>query len=124
MRVLVTGGRDYDDYGAVKRELDALEDMAYMQREILVVIHGDARGADSLARHWCKDAMTRAPYNVQHIPCPADWKTHGMAAGPIRNQAMIDDHHPSLVLAFPGGKGTADMVRRARRAGLEVREIS
>lgn len=45
MRVLVTGGRDYDDYGAVKRELDALEDMAYMQREILVVIHGDARGS-------------------------------------------------------------------------------
>lgn len=54
---------------------------------------------------------------------PADWKTHGKRAGSIRNQKMIDDYHPQLVVAFPGGAGTADMVRRARAAGIEVREI-
>jgi hypothetical protein len=54
---------------------------------------------------------------------PADWKAHGRAAGPIRNQRMIDEHRPELVVAAPGGRGTADMVRRARAAGIEVFEI-
>jgi hypothetical protein len=50
----------------------------------------------------------------------ADWNTHGRAAGPIRNQRMLDEVKPELVVAFPGGRGTADMVRRAREAGVNV----
>ena len=49
---------------------------------------------------------------------PADWTKHGKAAGPIRNQKMLDEC-PDLVVAFPGGKGTADMVRRAMKAGID-----
>lgn len=59
-------------------------------------------------------------------PCDrifADWKTHGRAAGPIRNQRMIDEWKPTLVIAFAGGRGTADMIRRAKAAGIEVREV-
>lgn len=37
---------------------------------------------------------------------------------------MIDEGRSNLVLAIPGGRGTADMVRRARAAGIEVREIT
>lgn len=48
------------------------------------------------------------------------WKDHGKAAGPIRNQLMLDDFKPDLVVAFPGGKGTADMVKKAQDAGVTV----
>ena len=48
----------------------------------------------------------------------ADWATHGKKAGPLRNQRMIDEGHPDLVIAFPGGKGTDDMTRRALAAGV------
>jgi hypothetical protein len=51
----------------------------------------------------------------------AEWDKHGRAAGPIRNQQMLDDGKPDLVLAFAGGRGTDDMCRRAREAGIEVR---
>ena len=49
----------------------------------------------------------------------------GMAksAGHIRNQVMLDKGKPDVVVAFPGGRGTADMVRRAEGAGIEVRRI-
>jgi hypothetical protein len=48
------------------------------------------------------------------------WEKYGKPARPIRNQKMIDDHKPNLVIAFPGGRGTADMVFKARSAGIEV----
>jgi hypothetical protein len=54
---------------------------------------------------------------------PADWKKHGRSAGPIRNQHMLDVGKPNLVIAFPGGRGTADMMKRAEKAGIEVRRI-
>jgi hypothetical protein len=120
MRVLVCGGRDYSDYGAVKRELDKLARMAGMLRVVLVVIEGGARGADALAVQWCEEN----PGNLQHIKVRADWAEHGRRAGPIRNQRMINEENPSVVLAFPGGRGTEDMVRRAEKAGIEVRRIT
>jgi hypothetical protein len=54
---------------------------------------------------------------------PADWTRHGKAAGPKRNQLMLDKEKPDLVIAFPGGKGTADMVARAKAQGFKVMEV-
>lgn len=118
MRVLVTGGRDYADRQAVFHELDALQS----KHGYLVVIQGGANGADSFARMWC--CQKKQCDMVMMINVPADWRTHGKAAGPIRNQAMLDECRPNLVLAFPGGRGTADMVRRAEAAGVPVTRIS
>ena len=87
-------------------------------RGITLVIAGGARDADTLAAEWAK---------AQGIPCEiymADWEGLGRKAGPIRNQRMLDDGKPDLVVAYPGGRGKADMVRRARGAGLEVLEIA
>jgi len=53
----------------------------------------------------------------------ANWAGLGRKAGPIRNQEMLDQGRPNMVVAFPGGRGTADMVRRARGAGVEVIEV-
>lgn len=118
MRILVTGGRDYKDRAVVFRELDAICDRT--RYGTMVVIQGGARGADALAREWC----FRQSDNIAGlINAPADWRGLGLAAGIVRNQAMIDDHKPDAVLAFPGGRGTADMVRRARAANVPVIEV-
>lgn len=120
MRILVCGGRDYDNWEVLDNTLwkfwwsrDSLADP-------LVIITGDAVGADWLARAWAKMLLDD---HVIYEGYPADWKTHGKAAGAIRNQEMLDKGRPDLVVAFPGGKGTADMVARARKAGVPVREI-
>jgi hypothetical protein len=113
MRVLVCGGRDFSDCKAV---FDALDDLA--RHEVVdCIIEGDARGADRIAGAWAK----RRRVDLRLFP--ADWNKHGRAAGPIRNQQMIDKGKPDFVLAFPGGAGTADMVRRAKAAGLPVAEV-
>ena len=76
-------------------------------------------GADRLAaRIW---AALKRPAEAH----PADWKKHGKAAGPIRNQEMLEaEGGIDLVIAFPGGTGTADMVRRAEKAKIEVLVVS
>lgn len=107
--IAVTGGRD-----APASRLSEITD-ALRQLSPSLVIHGGAQGVDSL--------VEEAAY-LLGIPTrilPADWDKHGRAAGPIRNQAMID-MKPSVLLAFPGGRGTADCVRRARAAGVMVLE--
>lgn len=108
-RVLVCGGRDFEDQEGL---MDVLDDL-HFQHSFSCVIEGEARGADRLARTW---ALLRG---VTVMPFPADWK-HGRHAGRVRNQAMLDLGHPDLVVAFPGGIGTADMVKRSRKAGLSV----
>ncbi len=109
MRVLVCGGRNFLNRVAVYTELDRLKPS--------VVIHGAALGADGLAADWC------ATNNVPTEPYYPEWGKWGKAAGPIRNQRMIDEGKPDLVLAFSGGRGTADMVYRADKAGIPVRSI-
>lgn len=109
MRVLVCGGRDYDDAKAVRDSLDMVR--------VQAIITGGAKGADELG---FKEASRRG---LASLVFPADWQTHGRAAGPIRNQQMLDEGNPDLVMAFPGGRGTADMVRRAKKAGVPVMEV-
>jgi hypothetical protein len=104
-RVLVCGGRDYDDRDQLFRILDA----AHVANPIVCLIHGAARGADSLAADWALDR------DVLCNAYPADWDRDGKAAGPIRNQRMLDEGKPHIVIAFPGGRGTADMIRRAEK---------
>jgi hypothetical protein len=112
MRVLVCGGRYFDDRAMLFRILDSLHD----QTPFSVVIHGMAKGADRLSDHW-------ALYN--HVPAyrfHALW-SKGNAAGPIRNQRMLDKGRPDFVVAFPGGNGTNDMIRKALDAGLTVLKV-
>lgn len=114
MRLLVCGGRDFDNYALVCAALLAVHKKHY----ITFLIHGGAPGADSLADRWAKE-------NGLHVDVfRALWNKEGKAAGPLRNQRMIDEGKPTAVVAFPGGRGTADMVARAKAAGLPVWEIT
>lgn len=109
-RVLVCGGRDYGDRDQLFRVLDA----AHLANPIVCLIHGAARGADQLAGDWALDR------DVLCTGYAADWERDGRAAGPIRNQKMLDTGKPDMVIAFPGGRGTADMIRKAEAAGVPV----
>lgn len=110
-RILVCGGRDYQNIKEVFTVLDGLRPSPTM------IIQGGAYGADACASEW---AYKR---NIPERQFSADWKKHGRAAGPIRNQQMLDEGKPDLVVAFPGGTGTADMVRRAKAAGVRIIEV-
>jgi hypothetical protein len=79
--------------------------------------HGGATGADTLAGAWAAIA------GVECVVYKADWKAHGRAAGPIRNAKMLADENPDMVVAFPGGAGTASCVLLAQRAGLVVADL-
>ena len=109
MKVIVCGGRDFSDRAFVFGALDSIDAAC----RIDLVIHGAASGADSLAEEW---AWNRG---VGSWPCPVDWATHGRAAGPIRNRHMLTIG-AELLVAFPGGKGTADMIKQAKSKGVQV----
>lgn len=110
IRVLVCGGRDYDDRERVFAVLDKLD----KERDISAVIDGGATGADLFGFAWaCSLDKIRHTFK-------ADWATHGKKAGPLRNQRMLDEGKPDVVVVFPGGKGTADMRARAEKAGVPV----
>ncbi len=114
MRVIVCGGRDYLDKPRVFAVLDKL----HSEAGIDLIIQGGARGADSLASDW---ASTNGVPQDQY---DADWDGYGGFAGPKRNKAMLDEGNPDLVIAFPGNAGTRNMIRQARKAGVEVVEIA
>lgn len=111
MRVLVCGGRDFADRDWLFAVMDKL---ARERGPVSTIIHGGARGADTLAGEWAASRNCPAEAYI------ADWASQGRAAGPIRNKRMLDAGRPDLVVAFPGGRGTANMVRQAKAAGVEV----
>jgi hypothetical protein len=113
-RVLVCGGRDYAD----RRHVYDVLDVAHEANPIVLLIAGGANGADALAVDWAGKA------SVKTQVFPADWEKHGRSAGPLRNQQMLDEGKPHMVIAFPGGRGTADMVKRADAAGVPVVRIT
>ena len=112
MRILVCGGPDFRDRDALFAALDRL----HAKTGIDAIIQGAAQGADQLAAEW---GWTNG---IAVCSFPADWSEHGRKAGAIRNQQMLDEGKPDGVVAFPGGKETADMIERARSVGLKVWE--
>jgi hypothetical protein len=118
LRVLVTGGRSYQDRAKVYSILDR----ALAAGRVGLIIHGAAQGADTLAWDWAEER------NVDCLPIPAKWRrfdgTTNRGAGPIRNGLMLRLLKPDLILAFPGGNGTADMKKQARAAGVRMVEVT
>lgn len=136
MKVLVCGGREFGkvnnqnaDGGAQSREElerrkaerrfvnDTLTQISNRRQRITEIIEGGAPGADTCAFWWSK------MHGIKARTFRADWDKHKKAAGFIRNQQMLDEGKPDLVVAYPGGNGTADMVSRAKKAGVEVIEL-
>lgn len=119
--VLVTGGRDYTDYETVEEPIRFL--VGFYGSD-LRMMHGGARGADSLAQRAIKK------YKIAHKVFPADWKAEPKRGGILRNGQMADyldfcrDHgHSTQVLAFPGGSGTMHMISVAEARNHPVDRI-
>lgn len=112
MRVLVCGSREFTNTNLLYAVLDRL----HKDRGFDVVIEGDARGADRMAGYWARRNK------IDNLKFPAEWDKYGKAAGPVRNQQMLDEGKPDLVIAFPVGaaRGTKHMMRIANEAGVEV----
>lgn len=105
--ILVCGGRGYNDRRKVYETLDT-------QEKPFRIIHGAARGADSLAADYGRDC------NIPVTAFLAEWSRHGKSAGYVRNRRMLEEGPAPLVIAFLGGKGTAHMVKTEREAGVPV----
>jgi hypothetical protein len=123
MRILVTGSRDWDDRRTIGAALSYLYAFAHQSADLLTVVHGDARGADRIARDWVA-FMVRQGARVSQEPhpvTPRDWNTIGKSAGHQRNQKMVD-LGANVCVAFnrndsSGTRGCAD---KARDAGIHV----
>lgn len=119
MKILICGGRDFTDELLFWGVMDNLsEEFDFDNNQPITIISGCAKGADTMAINY---AIT-CGWELEKYP--ADWNKHGKAAGPIRNQQMLDEGKPDLVVVFPGGKGTFDMKERASRQGYKVRIIN
>ncbi|MCY4122686.1 MAG: SLOG family protein [Acidobacteria bacterium] len=116
-RVLVCGSRDFSDRSLVDAKLDEVR--RRLGDVPMRVISGAARGADTLAANWAKE---------RGVPCdeyPADWDRHGRSAGYRRNEQMLTEGKPHLVVGFPLGesRGTRMMMDIAAKAKVAVEEI-
>lgn len=117
MKILVTGWRDWEDEGYIYRILDRERKIWASELSWDLIIHGGARGVDTIAGEW---AHSRGIHTAQ---VEALWDYYKKPAGPIRNSYMLY-LQPDLVIAFhpdiSGSKGTADMVKKARAKNIPV----
>jgi len=113
MIIAVTGTR----YGVEPATMDKfkkiVEDLATKHSCRFQI--GDATGVDTQVKDYLHGLTM--PYSVYY----ADWAEHGVSAGPIRNKAMLEE--ADLLIAFPGGNGTANCVNQAVAKGIEVIKI-
>lgn len=112
LRVLVCGGRNFNDPLTLGSWLGGIVN----SHGIAMILEGGARGADRMAREFAKWKGIPVETYV------AEWDVYGRAAGPLRNREMLDNGKPDLVVAFKGGRGTANMVLQARQRGIPVFE--
>lgn len=109
--IAITGGRDHQVTSA---ELQAFW-FCFQRLGATGLLHGDARGVDRAVAVYARRR------GIPTEAMPANWELHGKAAGPIRNQALVQAC--SALIAFPGGVGTANAVTSARRFGRPVHRI-
>ena len=121
MKLLVCGGRNYTNVAQIWRVLDFVRDRT-PEPGITCLIDGASDdvtgpyiGADYWAHQWARAR------GIETVRVHAKWES-GKAAGPIRNKQMLDEQKPDRVVAFPGGRGTASMVKLAHAAGVPVTE--
>lgn len=110
MKVLVCGGRNFNDRELLYQTMNDLSGIS-------LVIEGGAKGADTLAGEWAHKKQ------IPYLVVPAEWNKYGKSAGYLRNAKMLT-YKPDLVIAFPGGAGTAMMVRIAKKAEIRVVEVN
>lgn len=112
MRILICGDRNWTNKALIRAEI------AQYIGKLECIIEGKARGADRFAGDIAHE------YGIKLLEFPANWEKYGKAAGPIRNQQMLNEGKPDLVLAFHNNieesKGTKHMINISKKAGINV----
>ncbi|NDB68395.1 MAG: DUF2493 domain-containing protein [Methylocystaceae bacterium] len=117
-RLLICGGRDFGHTIEERADAFFFLDRLNARYKISVVIEGGAIGADAVGRSWAKERLIEC---ISHF---AAWDIYGHQVEPIHNQQLLDQTKPTLVVVFPGGSGTQDMLQRSAQAGLPIFELS
>jgi hypothetical protein len=110
---VIAGSRNFTDY----KKLCKICDHLLQYQTDIEIVSGTARGADRLGEQYAKERG----YAIKQFP--ADWKKHGKAGGPIRNQQMAN--YADALIAFWDGKsrGAKNMIELAKRSNLTVKRI-
>lgn len=111
VRLVVTGGRDGSDV-LLAHDCLSLLDRTY---RIYCVIDGKADGYDTVCYDWARE---NHKLSIRFPISSYEWDTYGPIAGPRRNTRMRDMSRPTLGLALPGGRGTANMCQQMRTAKI------
>lgn len=116
LQVIIASSRSFDDYGLLQSKCDEILS-TLEQEKTITIVSGTASGADRLGERYAEQ------HNYQIKRYPADWKRFSLSAGPIRNKLMAD--HADMLIAFWDGKirGTFNMIKTARKAGISVHVI-
>ena len=110
MKCIIAGSRSITDYGPVVAGVEA----SGFADKITEVVCGGAPGVDRNGQRWAEE------HGIEIAEFAPDWSTYGKAAGPFRNEAMAK-YADALVLVWDGkSKGSADMLRQAKKHGLKV----
>lgn len=110
MRVLVVGGRNFHNTKTFKETLDQL----HQQHSITCIIHDGKSSVAHFGHYWARG------FGIEEMPFDRDWGGTGRSSGGRRNRTMLEEGRPDLVVAFSGGKDTADLVRRAKLINIPV----
>lgn len=113
MKIVIAGGREFNNYELLREKCDEIIDSNFAE-----IVSGGAKGADTLGETYAKERG----YDVKLFP--ADWKTHGRKAGPIRNLQMAE--YGDMLIAFWDGNssGTRNMIENGKKLGLVVHVIN
>lgn len=122
-RVIIAGGRDFNDYNLLVEKVDYFLSTAISQGYKIIIVSGTAKGADKLGEQYAKDKG----YEIAYFA--ADWASYGKRAGYLRNQEMAkyakEQGHGALICFWDGkSKGSKHMIDIAKKDNLHVRVVN
>ena len=117
-KVIIAGGRDFDDYNMLKTHCDKILENKRNQGYRIIIISGTARGADILGERYAKEKG----YEVLRFP--ADWNTYGKRAGYIRNEEMSEHADACICFWDSISNGTRHMINIAKEKRLPLRIVT
>jgi len=117
MRIIIAGSRTFNDYDLLKTKIDKFT----RKLKTVVVLSGEANGADRLGEKWAKERG----WQIERFP--AEWEKHGRKAGIVRNLEMLESigKKGCLIVFWDGvSRGTAHIVEAAKTKGIKTKIVS
>ena len=115
-KVLIAGGRDFNDYELLKMKCDYFT--GFMPTGEIVIISGHARGADLLGERYAEERQRKLEIH------PADWEKYGKSAGYIRNKEMVDEADMAICFWDGKSKGTEHTINLCEKKGIPCKIVN